>query len=143
MNKIIPVIISIIFVGAGILMLFNSDKLNKRCTVETDAKIVGYKKIAKDRVDNFVGRENAEYTYYPIIEYKAKNELITKQYNMGSNTPQYKEGESIVVLYNPDKEDEFIIKGEKGLNIIGIVFTALGGIAFIATTVNMIRGKNA
>ena len=143
MSKFICLIISILFVVIGIFMLFNSDKLIKRCTIETDAKVVEYKEVIENEHENRINGEPLKYTYYPIIEYKANDRVISKQYQTGSNIRKYKEGESIIVLYNPDNVEEFIIKGEKGSKILGIGFTALGGIAVIAVAVSMIRGTES
>ena len=44
----------------------------------------------------------------------------------------YNLNDKVDILYNPNKVEEYIIKGDKTSNIIGIVFIILGIIVCIA-----------
>lgn len=141
MKKILVVIIGLLFVGIGIFILVNGNEKNKRCTEETVGTVVEIKE-EKSRDDD----GGYKYTYYPIIRYQAGDRTITKQsstsksssssFSIGgigfsSSNSTYNVNDSIEILYNPNNVEEFIIKGDKSYNFIGIVFIFLGGLASI------------
>ena len=74
----------------------------------------------------------------PVIAYQlrindpeVKPETITKQSNIGSTPSKYKVNDKVDILYNSNNIEEFIIKGDKSSNVIGIIFIVLGGIVFV------------
>ena len=42
-------------------------------------------------------------------------------------------GEKVEILYNPNKIDEYIIKGDNTSGILGIVFIVVGAVLLVAT----------
>ncbi|MFL5346469.1 MAG: DUF3592 domain-containing protein, partial [Hyalangium sp.] len=73
--------------------------------------------------------------YYPVLRYRtqagATQEVVS---NVGSNPPRYKEGDSLVVLYDPAQPDNMRIHTVFNvwafpllLGGIGVVFLLVGG----------------
>ena len=141
MKKILIVLFGILFVGIGIFVLINGNAKVKRCTVDAVGTVVEIKEEWSRDSDG-----NDKYTYYPVIRYQAGNKTITKQSSSGSSSSsrvslgavslssshsKYSVNDRIDILYNPNNVEEFIIKGDKGLSFIGIIFIALGALAAI------------
>ncbi len=120
MQRFGALIVGIIFLGVGVFLYFNNQYLVKNCTEEAIATVVNMEEeLSAD--DN-----GTRYMYYPIIEYNAGGEKVREKRKSGSSTPAYSINEKIMILYNPNKVKEFIIKGDKMSNIFSYVFIALG-----------------
>jgi hypothetical protein len=78
-------------------------------------------------------------SYYPVIRFvTADKEWVTQTYYV-STFPRYKEGDKVIVIYNPEKITEFIIddistKLVSYLFWLGILMIAAGVIVFVVTT---------
>ncbi len=120
MQKYLVVLVGIIFIAAGGFMYYRNSNLIKNCTQETVATVV-------DMKEEFSGdSDSTGFMYYPIIEYQADTTPVRVTMSTGSSTPAYSINEKITILYNPNKTNEFIIKGDKSSNIFSIVFMVLG-----------------
>lgn len=120
MKKYCLILVGIIFVAVGIFIYFKNQYLVKNCTMETVATVVNMKE------DLTTDDDTTRYIYYPIIEYKASGEKVTVQMDNGSNPPSYSIGDTVTILYNPNKVKEFIVKGENSSSIFSIVFIVIG-----------------
>ena len=120
MQKFGCLIVGIIFIGVAVFMYFKNSNLVKNCTVDAIATVVDM------REDFTADSDGSGYMYYPIIEYQAGENKVEVEMSTGSSTPAYRINEKINILYNPNKTDEFIIKGDSTSNIISIVFGVLG-----------------
>ena len=127
MKKLLVIIFGIIFIGAGIFSIVKGNELVKKCTVETTATVIQLKEESSSDSDGLIS-----YTYYPIIEYKVGERTITEQGITGSNPSKYNINDKVEILYNPDKAEEFIIKGDSSSNWIGIIFIVVGVVVIIA-----------
>lgn len=126
MNKIFIIIFGIVFLCVGVYILISGNELAKKCTVETVGTVVGNKEEASESYDGEY--TSTTYSYYPIIEYKVKDETIKGEGTTGSNPPKYNAGDTLDILYNPNNVREFMIKGDKSSNIFGIVFIVAGAL---------------
>ena len=126
MRKILVILLGVIFIGVGIFVLIQSNDLAKKCTEENIATIVNYHIETSTDSDN-----NITYTYYPIINYNVGTKSVTKQSKTGYGNEKYNINEKITILYNPNNVEEFIIKGDKTGNILGIAVIVAGAIALV------------
>ena len=124
-KKFIPLLVGVILIGAGIFMYFRAAGLEKACTEETTATVVSMREDIDTSVDEI------RYIYYPVVSYEANNKTIEKQLSSGSNNPEYRIGDTLQILYNPENIEEFIVKGENQ-NIIWIILVSLGGVCIVA-----------
>ena len=125
------IIVGIIFLAVGLFMFFKNDSLTKNCTKETQATVVEMKE--EFNTDSDTNNDiDSRYIYYPIIEYKVNDEVVRVTMSSGSTTPAYNINDKITVLYNPNKTNEFIVKGDSSLNIFSYVFIGLGTLILIA-----------
>ena len=120
MKRFLPLLVGVIFLAVGIFMFFRNQYLVKNCTEEVVATVVNMKE------DISTDDDGTRYLYYPIIEYMAGREKVSVQMDSGSNPPAYSIGDTVTILYNPNKVKEFIVKGEQTTNIFSIVFMILG-----------------
>lgn len=121
MQRFIGIIIGVIFLTVGGFLYIKNDNLTKNCTEETEATVVDMKRDLNTDSDGVT-----DYMYYPIIEYIANGNTVRVTMDSGSSTPAYNIDEKITILYNPNKQKEFIVKGDKSSNIMSIVLIVLG-----------------
>lgn len=109
-----------IIASIGLSIFINNKK--KNCTKEATAKI---KEIIvsenRDNVDGFL-----MVSEYPKIEYDINGEHIEKVSSIGYMPKKYSVGQEVEICYNPNKYDDFCIKGDKTANIVRNVFVAVG-----------------
>ena len=120
MKRFLALIVGIVFVGVGVFMYYKNDYLVKNCTVEAEAIVVDM----EEEIDS--SEENISYLYYPIIEYMVNDNVVKVKMSSGSSVPAYRINDKLTILYNPNKKEEFIVKGDKTSNFISIVFIGLG-----------------
>ena len=122
MKRFLIVIVGVIFLAVSVFMFYKNKKLTEKCTEETVATVV-------DMKQEFSGDgDSSSYLYYPIIEYLANEDNVRVTMDKGSNVPAYEIDDTITILYNPSKVKEFIVKGDKSLNIFSIVFLGIGAL---------------
>ena len=132
MKKIISIIVGAICVIIGIFIMVSHFNAQKTQTAETTAKIIRIDSEVETDSDGFDTR-----WYYPVIEYTVEGKKYeTRLSNSGStNSTEYKEGQEVLVQYNPNNPVENSKKEDKGGLIGGIFFIAFGIIAIGASIV--------
>ena len=135
MRRFLLIIFAILFIGIGIFVLVQGNALAKRCTQEAVGTVVNVVREESTDSDGFT-----QYTYIPVIEYKAGERTITKQSSKGSGAPEYQINDTIDILYNPNNVEEFIIKGESN-TLFGIVFIVIGIIVFLVGLRQLLLGR--
>lgn len=95
------VIFSLGFGIPGVGMIRSAYRKEQSYSAETEGRVVGYHDYS---------REN-KHMFSPIIEYLADDQMFTGETNVNFNHRPFKEGESISIYYNPQKPEEFYIKG--------------------------------
>jgi len=64
---------------------------------------------------------------YPVFQFRTYlNKIVTVQSKISSRPSLYKTGDEVMVIYNPEKPERFVIRGDKRYRL---VFFILGGIA--------------
>lgn len=128
-KKIIALLVGIVCIGIGAFMLVSYFKAQSTQTAETTATIVRIDSEVETDTDGFDTR-----WYYPVVEYTVNNQKYeTRLPDSGTtNSTSYKEGESVAIVYNPDKPEELSKKGSKGGLFGGIFFIAFGIISLLA-----------
>ena len=129
------VIIGAIFIIAGSITIYQGNSLKQRCTEEAIGTVVEV--ICET---SYSSDENEyTYTYYPVIEYQAGSRTISQRSKSGQTPPKYKVGEQVVIYYNPNNVEEFIIKGDATPQYLGIGFVVIGSIAVLVGFVASIK----
>lgn len=134
MQRFGALVIGIIFIAVAVFMYFKNSYLVKNCTIDAIATVVDMREELSTDVDN------NGFMYYPIIEYQAGDRKVTTELGEGSSTPSYRINEKINILYNPNKPEEFIIKGDSSSNVVSIIFGILGLGVFAYGVVVAIKG---
>lgn len=118
-RTLIFICVGVIFIVVGIVVIMQGNSLKKRCTEETIGTVVEL--IREVDSDN-------KSTYFPIIEYKTRDRIISQKSKSGQNPPEYKEGEQVEIYYDPNNVQDYIIKGDSTSNFVGILSIVLGTI---------------
>lgn len=67
--------------------------------------------------------------YYPVFQFTTfMNEEVTKRGKMGSKPSAFNEGEEVVIYYNPEKPQQFVVANDKSYRLI---FWIAGGAALL------------
>lgn len=122
-KKIIPIILGVVLIGAGVFMYFRANELARVCTEKATATVVNMREDFTSDADT----DDIRYIYYPVIEYQANGTTIRSELSSGSNPPAYSVNDTLQILYNPNKTSEFIVAGENQ----SIVWIVLGGLGII------------
>lgn len=126
MKRFIGIVVGIIFLGVGIFMYIQNERLAKVCTEEVSAIVVDM----EEKIDD--GEDTIRYLYYPVISYETPDGAVKVTMDTGSSTPKYSINDKIRILYNPKNTKEYIVKGDSTSNIFSYVFIGLGVIVTIA-----------
>lgn len=136
-SKIILLFLFLVFgigFGAVGLKLFHTAYMQEKdCSASAEGRLVRYEPY----------HSRGTRTYSPVVEYQAGNETLTATSNISASSRPFKEGGQVTVFYNPDRPDEFYIKGY-GLEIeykIGAVFLLVSIAAIIITILSIILNK--
>ena len=131
-KKIFVIVFGIVFAAAGVFMLIKGNDMAKRCTAEVSGSVVEVIAERNDDTDSDSTIVIESYTYYPVIEYKAGDKRVNKKYNVGyGDKNKYKVGDRVDVLYDPNKVEDYLIKGDKSSNVFGYAFIAAGALVAV------------
>ena len=118
-------VFGLVFVGVGLILFFQNDKLTKVCTAQTEGRVTGY----------YATRNQSKKTqkiYHPIYVYSVNNVEYQHMSPTGSSKQKLKEGDKITVYFEPSNPTTCYIKEEIALaRFIGVAISILGGIAII------------
>lgn len=121
MKKILVILFGLIFVGIGAFMLIKGNDLAKRCTASAEGTVVEI--ITEDSTDD---DGFTQYTYYPVIQYTVDGKTVSKKSSSGSNPSKYNVNDKVDILYDPNKVEDYIIKGDKTTSFLGVIFVVAG-----------------
>lgn len=130
--------IAIVFIIAGIVVIFLNSSLQMKCTEQTTGTVVDI--VCKEYYHSDTG---FTYSYFPVIEYQAGDRTITQMSNSGEYPSRYKVGDQVEICYNPNDVEQYIIKGDSSANYIGFACVGLGLIAVIAAISYIIKSRGS
>ncbi len=117
-----PLVIGGLFLIIGMVTYQSEKKKQITCTVNVLGKV-------KDMA-SYSDREGG-LTCHPIFEYVAGNETIVTESQYGTSRPRYEVGQEIEIYYNPEKVEEYYIKGETLPKRFAIIFSVVGALVMI------------
>ena len=120
MQKYSILTVGIIVIAIGGFLFYKSADLAKKCTEEVTATVVDIEEETE------IDEDGTSYIYYPVVEYKAGDENVKAKMTTGSSSPKYKIKDKVTILYNPNKTDEFIVKGDGSMDILKYIFVVVG-----------------
>lgn len=130
--------IAVVFIIAGIVVIFLNSGLQMKCTEQTTGTVVDI--VCKEYHHSDTG---FTYSYFPVIEYQAGDRTITQMSNSGEYPSRYKVGDQVEICYNPNDVEQYIIKGDLSANYIGFACVGLGLIAVIAAIIYIIKSRGS
>ena len=117
-----PLVIGGLFLIIGMVTYQSEKKKQITWTVNVLGKV-------KDMA-SYSDREGG-LTCHPIFEYVAGNETIVTESQYGTSRPRYEVGQEIEIYYNPEKVEEYYIKGETLPKRFAIIFSVVGALVMI------------
>lgn len=119
------------FGALGFGMVHSAHKKTGTCSTAAEGRIVGYRESSHKR------------RFSPIVEYQVENQIFTDETDVRLNYRPFKEGEYVLLYYNPDRPDEFYIKGYdlKTTYKIGAIFLLVAIGIFVILALFSISGR--
>lgn len=69
-------------------------------------------------------------TYAPLVRFKPDDgEMVTFQTDYYSSPPEYRTGQRVTVVYDPEQPEKAVIRGQG--QIFRLIFSALGGLVVV------------
>jgi hypothetical protein len=69
---------------------------------------------------------------YPVIRFLTTDDLwITETYDIGTLRANFKRGQKVTVVYNPEDPKDFILKSDKGRSYVPVVILVSGVLVLI------------
>ena len=134
--------VGIIFLIAGIIIYNTSTTKIKNCTEPVTATVAEVKEKRERRISDDDLEPDLKKYYYPVFEYTYKGSEYKVESNEGERSSSYKVNDKIELLINPNKPEEFVVKGSKSYLIITIIFLFFGIVPIIAGVVVSIMMKD-
>ena len=123
----IPVLLGIIFIGIGILIKLNANKISKDSVIIDGTVIDTVKRMMSSNSDfDDIGTYSHSYSYFPVFEFTYNNQIHKIQYNIGNSKPKFLNGQSVKLHYNPTYPDKVLLCNDKLTNNIYLIFLCIG-----------------
>ncbi len=122
-------IVGLIFVIVALVNIIKRAIKTKRCTARTSAVITGIKEKISTRNDV------ESHEYIPTITYSVNGQQYSREYAKAYTAATYHVGQTIGIMYNPNKPTEINKQGSSNkadviIMIIGIVIIVVGIVMF-------------
>ncbi|MBR1454362.1 MAG: DUF3592 domain-containing protein [Lachnospiraceae bacterium] len=134
-DRTVVLLVSSIFIIVGIILVIVTiiinriaDKKIARCTSKLNGEVVG------NSVAHYGGGETL--IYYPVIKVYMNGAYEERTPGYGQSPPKYKVGDKVVILYNPDNTDEWLIENDNG--IIKLITIVMLLISILITIVGIL-----
>ncbi len=116
----------------GILILSDLATLKKLCTVETKGV------VSELRKETRALSHGESTTYCPTFTYEYDGKEYTYSSRIGSSSPEFSEGEELVIMVDPNKPDRIYVPKESSGWGLGIALTVIGCCLFAVGAVGLI-----
>jgi len=121
-----------LFAAIGAAVHIQWRKLVKVCTAQTSGTVTALHSEVRTEYDEDTKKHSETIVYYPEFTYTAKDRQYTRRSGTGSSSAKrYTVGQVVTVLYDPDKPDTYLIKGDKADGRFGLIFCAVGVAAVV------------
>ena len=139
MRNLFFFLFALIFIGLGVFTLIRSNELSKKCTKEIIAVVI---EVKKERSANSELSDD-DYVYSPVFEFTVGEDTYRVDSPKASSDNNYKVGDKVKLLYNPNRPTEYLIKGDKSTNVLSWIFIGAGIISFFSGIYYIVTGKKS
>jgi len=118
------VIMGALLLVVGIFATVKDRKLRKGCTATANATIVDI----KTKIEHDAGETGSDTTkYIPVLEFYANGSQVVAEGNQSSgNREKYHVGDSMEIIYNPDKPTILFMDTQAKTNKFSLLLTVIG-----------------
>lgn len=117
------------FFLVGLINIIRYIVRKNKCTASVTGTVIDIQRHVSNDSDGGTSE-----TLHPVFEYEVDGEFYTKVSSVGFSGCKYKIGQEVVVLYDPDNPEKYLIEGDKSTLRFGIIFligTIFMGLVFI------------
>lgn len=121
------IVFSIIFIVSGIFVSLVPKMKSKKCTETVMAEVVELIPVQSSRTSG-KGHHRTSVTYRPVFSYTYNGKDYHVESGTSSYPPAFKVGEEVELKIDPDNPKFFYAPSDKTYGLIGIIFSAMGGV---------------
>ncbi len=128
-------------ISVGLFFHRRQKKLESSCTMRTEGMVIRLdrqERTYSEKDDDGNTRERKSVTYHPVFNYEVGGRKIEKTVAAGSGRPEFTEGQSVTVMYDPQNPEQYYVTEDKTGSRFGIYFMIFGAIVFIMGIVAML-----
>ena len=130
--QVVLIIIAVICFAIAVMSIRQNVSLGRKCTAEVEG-IIAEVIVETDTGVDSDGGEVTTISYTPVYEYTVNGETRRMRDQISdTGKTKHKAGARVIVLYNPDNPDEYMIKGATTRRTVGMsIFLFAVGIILI------------
>lgn len=121
-ERIILLIVGLVVVGMTVFGWVNLIRVNNYTGMSDGIVVDLVEHVSTERSKS--GRRRVSCTYSPVVEFVAQDgSVIRSEYSVSSNPPAYREGDSVIVKYDENNPEHWVIKGDWSYWLFAIIPT--------------------
>ncbi|MGW0590643.1 DUF3592 domain-containing protein [Streptosporangium sp. NPDC002607] len=119
------IVVGAVFVGAGIRVMTVGQRL-RRHGVRVPGVVVGLRRSS-----------GGNRLYYPTLQFQTvQGSVVEAASDLGSNPPQVRPGQQVMVVYDPERPQRARLDGVGGRGVLlGVLFLTVGAIILVVPLV--------
>lgn len=132
LGAVIFIFLGVFALIAGIAFFIATRRKRNRCSVSVNAKVV--ENVLENSTVGTGRNKSSVSAYYPVFEFDFNRKKVRAKSDTGSVPPEYKIGDVVEILVNPDNPNEIVSASGKIELIVslfmisfGLLFSTIGG----------------
>lgn len=121
------IVFSVIFIMIGIFVSLVPKMKSKKCTETVMAEVVDLLPVQSSSKSGR-GHHRTSITYRPVFSYTYNGKDYRAESGTSSDPPAFQVGEEVELKIDPDNPKDFYAPSDKTYALLGIIFSAMGGV---------------
>lgn len=121
------IVFSVIFIIIGICAACAPKMKSKKCTETVMAEVIDLLPV-KSSSKSGRGHNRTSITYRPVFSYTYNGKDYRAESSTSSDPPAFQVGETVKLKIDPNNPKNFYAPSDKTYGLLGIIFSAMGGI---------------
>lgn len=121
------IVFSVIFIMIGIFVSLVPKMKSSKCTETVMAEVIELIPVQSSSTSG-KGHHRTSITYRPVFSYTYNGKDYRAESGTSSDPPAFKVGEEVELKIDPDNPKDFYAPSDKTYALLGIIFSAMGGV---------------
>ena len=132
--QIIILLVGVLLVIIGFYFHNKHRNLVRLCTMQALGTVIRMdrrEEVNTETDDDGHTRKSTTIMYYPVFQYTAGDRNIEKISSSGSSRPQFSEGQTVTVMYEPANAERYYVVEDKTAGRFGVYLMVFGAVVFV------------